>query len=988
MTLQEIILTLQNYWSERGCIVVPSYDVEKGAGTFNAATYLRSLGPEPWAAAYVEPSRRPTDGRYGENPNRVERHHQFQVIIKPSPHDIQEQYLGSLRAIGIDPEAHDVRFVEDNWESPTLGAWGLGWEVWFDGMEITQFTYFQQCGGHDLKPIAVEMTYGLERIAMSLQNVENVYDLKWNSQFTYGQIRLQEEIQWSKHNFEAADIELYLQWFRDNQAQCQRLVDEGLVIPAYDYCLRCSHVFNVLDARGAIGVTERQAYILRVRDLAKRCADEYLAHREQLGFPLAGSLSNESSAPLVADTAAADVSMSSSNAEIGSFLLEIGAEEIPARLAPGAAKQLLELLQTQFSAWGLSHVQGAQWDCTPRRLVVSFDEVSLRQADREEVIKGPPTRIALDADGNRTRAGEAFYAKVMDGDEVSTESSKKGDYLVIRRQVEGVEVRSLLAEALPRLLAKIHWPKSMRWGYQAQSFVRPIQWILAALDGTCVNFSFAGISSGLESHGHRFHSPGAFRATTRAALEAELQKRCVMLNVSERQDAIEKGVKEVAAGAGGVAVIDRALLQEVTHIVEWPVPLLGEFEPELLDLPEEAIITPMRVHQRYFPIRNQDGQLVPAFVVVAGTDVSDPAAVSHNNARVLRARLSDARFFYENDLKSPLDSYLPHLETRIWLSKLGSVRAKVDRLVALVGAVGGKADAVRAAQLCKADLATDMVGEFPELQGTMGREYALKHGETDAVANGIFEHYLPRHATDALPSGLEGTLVGLADRFDSIVGCFGIGLKPTGSKDPYALRRQAIAIINTLTETKWQIPRDLRTWLDAAIQGYGDAIDSGCLQSILEFFDDRTRYLFRETLPSDVVDAVVSTGVEEPHVVKARIDALSALRDAGQLEPVLTTFKRVANITKDVPIDVGFDATRLSLEIEKALVAAFDRLPAEEADLIGQLGDLRPVVDAFFEGVLVMADDSELRAARLGVLGAIRDRLSSVADFTKIQDRK
>ncbi len=985
MTLQEIILTLQNYWAERGCVVVPSYDVEKGAGTFNAATYLRSLGPEPWAAAYVEPSRRPTDGRYGENPNRVERHHQFQVIIKPSPIDIQEQYLGSLRAIGIDTTAHDVRFVEDNWESPTLGAWGLGWEVWFDGMEITQFTYFQQCGGYDLKPVAVEMTYGLERIAMSLQNVENVYDLQWNEQFTYGQIRLQEEIQWSKHNFEAADIELHLRWFRDNQEQCQRLADKGLVIPAYDYCLRCSHVFNILDARGAIGVTERQAYILRVRDLAKRCADEYLSHRESLGFPLVTRDANDADSGV--DDRPAQATSASDDSE-GAFLLEVGAEEIPARLAPGAAQQLLRMLQAEFKSWGLAVVEGGRWDSTPRRLVVSFDKISLRQADRDESIKGPPTRIAFDADGNRTRAGEAFYSKVEAGDEVVIEQAPKGDYLVIHRQVKGADVSALLADALPRLLGKIHWPKSMRWAYQSQAFVRPIQWLLAALGGSLIDFEFAGVTSGLTSRGHRFHAPDEFEATTREALEAELLDRQVMLSVNARRSAIEEGVRTLASESGGEAVLEAALLQEVTHIVEWPIPLLGRFEADLLDLPEEAIITPMKVHQRYFPVRGKDGALMPCFVVVAGTDVSEPGAVAHNNARVLRARLSDARFFYENDLRNPLESYLPKLETRIWLAKLGSVRDKSQRLVSIVERVSDSNDASRAAQLCKADLATDMVSEFPELQGTMGREYARKHGESVAVANAIFEHYLPRHATDDLPRGVEGTLVALADRFDSIVGCFGIGLKPTGSKDPYALRRQAIAVINILTETTRDIPRDLNIWLDATIASYGDLIEPGCRKGILEFFDDRTRYLFRETLPKDVVDAVVSTGVEQPHVIRQRIDALAELRDSGELEPVLTTFKRVANITKDVPKAEGFDRSALVLDVESALVDGFTALPEDDNQLFAQLGTLRPIVDAFFEGVLVMAENPDLRAARLGLLGSIRDRLSSVADFSRIQDRK
>lgn len=286
MTFQEVILRLQEYWARRGCIIVQPYDVEKGAGTFNPSTFLRVLGPEPWNAAFVEPSRRPTDGRYGDNPFRLGKYYQFQVIMKPAPHNIQELYLGSLAAIGIDPMEHDIRFVEDDWESPTLGAWGLGWEVWVDGMEASQFTYFQQAGGIELDPVAVELTYGLERLTMYLQGKNSVYDLEWVNGVTYGEVHHQDEVELSTYNFEIADVALHLELFDKFEAECLRILEKDLVLPAYDYTLKCSHVFNVLDARGAISVTERQKYIGRVRGLARRCAEGYVAQRERLGFPM------------------------------------------------------------------------------------------------------------------------------------------------------------------------------------------------------------------------------------------------------------------------------------------------------------------------------------------------------------------------------------------------------------------------------------------------------------------------------------------------------------------------------------------------------------------------------------------------------------------------------------------------------------------------------------------------------------------------------
>lgn len=286
MTFQELILSLHRYWADQGCVIHQPYDLEMGAGTFHPATFLRSLGPEPWRAAYPQPCRRPTDGRYGENPNRMQHYYQYQVVLKPSPANIQDLYLDSLAGLGIDPKKHDIRFIQDDWESPTLGAWGLGWEVRLDGMEITQFTYFQEVGGIELTPITVEITYGTERIAMYLQQVDNAFDLAWTDEITYGDIHHRTEVQFSTYNFEEADVSMLSSTFQAFEAESKRLIEKGLVLPAYDYCIKSSHLFNLLDARGAISVAERTGYIARVRALARQCAEAYVTEREKLGYPL------------------------------------------------------------------------------------------------------------------------------------------------------------------------------------------------------------------------------------------------------------------------------------------------------------------------------------------------------------------------------------------------------------------------------------------------------------------------------------------------------------------------------------------------------------------------------------------------------------------------------------------------------------------------------------------------------------------------------
>jgi glycyl-tRNA synthetase alpha chain len=294
LNFQDLIITLNSFWSEKNCIILQPYDIEVGAGTMNPATFLRALGPEPWRVAYVEPSRRPADGRYGENPNRLQHYYQYQVILKPSPDDVQERYLDSLKAIGIDPLEHDIRFVEDNWESPTLGAWGLGWEVWLDGMEVTQFTYFQQCGGIDCKPVCAEITYGLERLAMFIQGVDNVFDLTWVDGIRYRDVHHQGEVEYSHYNFTVADTDMLFKLFDMHEQEAVRVVEKGLVLPAFDQVLKCSHTFNLLDARGAISVTERTGFVARVRNLARACAQAYVVQREVLGYPLLPEKEGES----------------------------------------------------------------------------------------------------------------------------------------------------------------------------------------------------------------------------------------------------------------------------------------------------------------------------------------------------------------------------------------------------------------------------------------------------------------------------------------------------------------------------------------------------------------------------------------------------------------------------------------------------------------------------------------------------------------------
>jgi glycyl-tRNA synthetase len=419
LTFQEIILTLQDFWSKQGCLIWQPYYTQVGAGTYNPATFLRVLGPEPWKVAYVEPSIRPDDGRYGENPNRLQQHYQFQVILKPDPGNPQELYLQSLQALGLDPRHHDIRFVEDNWESPALGAWGLGWEVWLDGQEITQYTYFQQSGGFAVDPVSVEMTYGLERIAMALQHVRDFRALQWSPSRTYGDVNLQGEQEHSRYYYEAANVERARQMYTLFKEEANAALEQGLVLPAHDYVLKCSHTFNILDARGAIGVTERQAFFGQMRDLARRVAVAYVEQRQRLEFPWMDE--NKSTSEEVNETTSGKKALSDSALGIqtdsktqslidqspSDFLLEIGTEELPAADMESALAQLKERVPDLLSELHLAHGEVSILG-TPRRLVAFIKEVAPTQPDRTSLVKGPPAARAFDALGQPTKAAEGF----------------------------------------------------------------------------------------------------------------------------------------------------------------------------------------------------------------------------------------------------------------------------------------------------------------------------------------------------------------------------------------------------------------------------------------------------------------------------------------------------------------------------------------------------------------------------------------------------
>lgn len=985
ISFQEIISRLISYWKEWGCLVQQPYNVQVGAGTMNPATALRVLGPEPWNVVYVEPSIRPDDGRFGDNPNRMQMHHQLQVILKPDPGNPQELYLKSLEAIGIDPRQHDIRFVEDNWESPALGAWGLGWEVWLDGQEITQFTYFQQAGSFNLDPVSVEITYGLDRIALALQKVDSVWKLNYGAGIPYGDVLLQSEIEHCRYYFEVADVEAIKKVYDIYEREAQRCLDAKLVIPAHDYNLKCSHLFNVLDTRGAIGVTERANYFRRMRQIARQVSELYLEQRQRLEYPFLDTWPEDGGTPVPALPASIN-----RWTQPQTFVLELGSEELPVEDLTSAIKQLQtlvpELLHSLRLEYGRVEVFG-----TPRRLTVLVHGLQPRQRDLETIVKGPPAERAFDAAGNPTQAAMGFARSKGVGVadlKVVAEGGKQYVSAVVRE--EGRSTIEVLAGALPDLIASLRFTRTMRWNQTNVSYSRPLRWIVALYGSDIVPFTYAGVRSGRVSRGLRPYDSPALEIDEAISYPVVMRKGGILLESHKRAERIISIGSKLAAEKEGMMAEDKALLEEVVHLVERPTPLRGQFGENFLALPTEVLVAVMRKHQRYFPVYSPSNKLMPYFIAVRNGDEKHLDVVINGNEQVLRARFADAEFFYGKDSRYKLEEFLSRLDTLTFQADLGSMLDKAHRLEKLAPIIAGMlgldeaetAVATRAALLAKADLASSMVIEMTSLQGVMGGHYARRSGESEAVAAAIAEQY------DAVSQTRPGLALALADRLDSLVGLFAVGLAPKGSNDPYALRRAALHIIENLVAN--EVMFDLRTALAAAAELLPVTAEASVLQAVLTFVNGRLEALLREAgYPATVVKAVLAAQGHNPYVARQAVEALNVAIQADDWQELLDAYARCVRIVRSQPVRFTLRSDDFTLEAERNLLAAY-QAAVEARDgtvetLVMSLRQMRPAINQFFDQVLVMDEETAVRENRLALLQHIAALADGIADLSQLE---
>lgn len=684
---------------------------------------------------------------------------------------------------------------------------------------------------------------------------------------------------------------------------------------------------------------------------------------------------------------------------------EIGTEEIPAFDLAGAVKQLSTMVPSLLDDAAIPH-GAVKIFSSPRRLIVIAEEIPEATEEKNEVFKGPSAKIGFDAEGNPTKAAQGFArGKGVDPSSLVVEDG----YVYARTHTPSVNVASLLSSVLDKIIHGLSWPRSQRWGVQSEYFTRPVRWIVALFGSEVIDFTFAGLVAGRTTYGHRFLAPGPFEVADADSLVDVVRSASVVPSETEREQVIREGVAKAEAETGFTAVLHPKTLVEVINLAEYPTVLVGTFDEEFLKVPEEIIVDAMLVHQRYFPLYDKDGKLTNRFIVVSNGDPACAETIIDGNERVVRARLYDAKFFYDEDLKQPLESYVDRLGEVVFQEKLGTMLDKTNRIQRLADHLAEDAglagqdlsDVERAARLCKADLVTSAVVEFTSVQGVMGSYYAAASGETDQVAQAIEQHYRPRFAGDEAPDTVVGKIVAIADKLDTVCGLFAVGQGPTGSSDPFALRRSAIGIVTMLSGDN-AVEVSLVAAIDAALASYaqqGIEFDvDAARRDVIEFFITRTKVMMRDAGNSiDAIDAVLSAGIQEPVELINRVSALEAARSEQPevFEDLATAYARANNLCDS---ELGTEVNEgLLSEVEQALVHAVGLAESNVASALennnyaaalAELAALRKPIDLFFENTMVMDEDQALRENRLRLLNSFVAVFANVADFALLSKVK
>ncbi len=984
LTFEQIIDRLNAFWVKQNCLIHQGYDLEAGAGIFNPATFLRCLGKEPYRAAYVESCRRPKDANCG-NLNRLQRSHQYQVLIKPVPTDARALYLHSLFALNLDLKKHDIRFVHNDWEVSSLGISGLGWTIWCDGMEITQFTYLQTVGDIPLKPISVEVTYDLEKLALFIQNKTAIFDIQYNHLFTLRDLFLQNETEWSHYHLTEASVPMWLRHFNDYEQEIKNLVKNNLPIPAYDFVIKASHAFNLLDARGAISFTERNSYIRRIRDLTHLVAKTILFRQVSLTTP-----------PIDAKFLIQNPCFNPKNAQ--DFLLEIGSEQLPSSFVPigclyleNAIRNLLENSALEF--------EELQVFGTTQRLSILVKGLAEGTDSEEEQIKGPSIAIAFDKKGNLTKQGKGFLQACNIAfctlEEVLQEEisnlyivSMGGvKYLIATVCTKGKSTYALLQKKLPSLIMSINFPKKMYWEDPSIEYARPIRWILALLGTQVVSFNIGRIQSGNFSFGHFQLSPIAIEINHPKYYLSHLKDHYVLADMEERKKHIEKQIKILEQQIKGYAIEQLKVLPEILYLTEWPTLMLGSFDVQFLRIPKEIVILQIIKHQKYFPMIDRYDQLMNAFIITIDNQPNQEILLGHEKA--LFSCLSNGIALYEKELYAPLELTYYKLQDVCYQKNFKNLWNKVERLSLIAILIhqylkiAEYRHVQRAALLSKSDLCSALVNEFPELQGIVGKYYALAQNEESQVAIALEEQWLPTSKNDSIPKTPTGIILSLSDKIDDLINCYSL------SNDLQPLRKQAIGIIRILLKNK--ISCNLHLLLLKTCHFFPITNKKKATQTIIAFINIRKKSVFEELgFRKDEIEAITWISPHDPFDQLCRLEAFHIFcKSKKKFSCFIEIYKRIKGQMHN---SSSIFYRRLITEpAEKKLLQEYTLISKDWPKLLKQkkyleafelLIKLQSPLEELFKTVTILTDNKILRGNRLALLRKILILFESLIDFS------
>ncbi len=965
MSFQDLINALNNFWAKQGCLVGQPYGVEVGAGTGNPHTFFRVLGPEPYNVAYVEPSRRPTDGRYGQSPNRFQHYYQYQVILKPAPKFNQELFIESLIALGLDPQKHDIRFVEDNWESTPLGAWGLGWEIWCDGMEIAQYTYFQQMAGTPLEVPTLEITYGLERLAMYIQDVDHYKDLKWNSTTSYADIFERHEYWQAKHNFETSTLESLQSLYTIYEKEVQTQLEQKNYWGAYDYLLKVSHVFNLLDARGMISVSDRVAKFGMMGKATKAISALYLEERASLGFPLQGRMAPITYKPKIHEVLGKANRKGKYQKNIA--IVELGFEELPASYLTDWSETLTHhWFKEQLKQQGVTY-RKAYIYLTSRRIVMKVVQPS-KSGRVVQNLKGPGAAIAYDSEGKPTQVLEGFIRK----NEISLKDVMvKEDNGKMIVTAEKTIVRTLsevfqnISNALIATAPKTKW---MMWDASIPTFIRPLRWIIAFHNKKKLALSLMSISTGKTSPLPRYELPSEERISSAQQYLQFIRNNGIILSQKKRMRRIAKEANQngVKTGKFEDMVIKNAFLTENPQIQGI------KLEKKYTELPKELITLILEKNQMYLITEEKSGDL---WYHLVANHRRVHKRIAHGNQKVAKARLDDGLFYFQQDGQKKLSDYSEGLLNVGFHPKAGSYFDKKQRISGLVtqiySALGKSipSEVTEALKLIKNDKATALGKEFPSLEGVIGKAYAKRDGIKETVATILADHYLPVDPAGKLPESEGSKIISLADKMDSLITLARVEKLPEGNHDPFEIRKtvyKILALLSALDGISLELfidQSDLENEQKIALKKYISVrfellmIDNGIPQWI-----------------AHNVALGTSTSFAAKHEYAKKL-ALVAHDDESRSE-VTDTFKRVANILQKNNIEIV--SKQLSEYVRDIDLDSIEKdllnyvISLKNSIMPDKVIELSTKLHSFFDKVTVVAEDPKLKARRLDILAQIR----------------